>query len=118
MLKIINLWLPVLTCMGFIFYTSSMPADKIPYLFKHQDIAYHFLIYLILALCFTRAVKNTYKNISALKIILLTVIFGVIYGISDEWHQSFTLYRDVSGFDIFIDGLGSFIGSLVYQWLR
>ena len=115
---VVKFWLPVFVCMGFIFYTSSLPASNIPSLFPLQDIVFHLFIYLILGFSFARALKNSYANITASKIIFFTIIFAVIYGISDELHQAFVPNRCVSGFDVFIDGMGSFIGSLTYQWLK
>ena len=116
--RFVKLWLPVLLCMGIIFIASSIPGNKIPPLFVFQDIAFHFMVYLILAWFFSRALKNTYSNISTTKIIFFSIMFGVIYGLSDEFHQTFVLGRTVSGFDVFIDSLGSIIGSLIYQWPR
>jgi VanZ family protein len=123
-LKLIRSWLPVVACMLAIFYVSSVPGKNIPSLFKFQDVAFHFLIYCILGLFFSRALKNTYKGISYEKIFIFTVVFGVLYGISDEFHQSFTPLRFVSGFDVFIDGIGSCAGGVlikgrqILKWLR
>lgn len=113
-LVIIKFWLPVLVCMGFIFYTSSICGSDITYVVPFQDIVFHFIIYLILGLFFARALKKTYSNITLSKIIFLTIIFASLYGITDELHQAFVPYRAVSSFDVFIDGIGSFIGSLIY----
>lgn len=115
---IIKFWLPVLLCMGFIFYTSSIPGIKIPSLFPFQDIPFHIFIYSVLSFFFSRALKNTYLNMTQAKIIVFTIIFGLIYGLSDELHQAFVPYRTVSGLDVFTDTLGSFLGSLIYRWLR
>lgn len=112
---IIKYWLPVFVCMGFIFYASSVPGSKIPRLLVFQDTVFHLIIYLILGLFFARALKNTYVDITPAKIIFLTIIFGSIYGLTDELHQAFVPCRSVSGFDVFIDGIGSFIGSLIYR---
>jgi VanZ family protein len=71
----------------------------------------------MLAAFFTRLVKNYKPQALRLHLFLLAVIFGTLYGISDEFHQSFVPGRDVSGFDVFIDFLGSAIGSRVYLWL-
>lgn len=114
--SIIKLWLAVVACMGFIFFVSSQPKKDIPPLFPFQDVVYHTLIYSILALCFSRALKNTNPNIPALNLIIFTIIFGVVYGISDEFHQSFIPGRSVSGFDVFIDGIGSTAGGIIYLW--
>jgi VanZ family protein len=101
--------------MGAIFYFSSIAGSDIPSLFAFQDILFHLVIYAILAYFFSRAFKNSYLNFNPLKIIYITVIFGVIYGMTDEWHQTFVAGRYASGLDLFIDGLGSFIGSLIYR---
>lgn len=115
---ILKLWLPVVACMGFIFYASSIPGKNIPALFVNQDTIFHICIYLLLAYFFSRALKNTYQDIAVAKLILFTVIFGVIYGITDELHQAFVPYRTVSALDVFNDGIGSLIGSLFYRWPR
>jgi VanZ family protein len=101
--------------MGSIFYASSIPGENIPSLFVNQDIVFHVAVYLLLAYFFSRALKNTYQDITAAKLILFTVIFGVIYGITDELHQVFVPYRTVSAWDVFNDGMGSLIGSLLYR---
>lgn len=110
----IKRWLPVFSFMGIIFYASSIPGSNVPSVFWAQEIAYHFFVYLALSLFFSRALKYTFPVISIGRVILFASIFGIIYGLSDEWHQSFVPYRTVSGFDVFIDSLGSISGSLSY----
>lgn len=110
----IKFWLPVLVCMGLIFYVSSIPGSDLPPLSPFQDIIYHLGAYLMLAYFFSRALKNSTADIRLSEIIFFTIIFGIIYGISDETHQAFVPHRDISTFDVLIDGIGSFIGSLIY----
>lgn len=112
---IMKLWFPVLFVMAFIFYASSIPPKDIPLLFPFQDTVFHFSIYLTLAWFFARALKNTCLNITLGRVVLFTLAFGFIYGISDEYHQSFVPNRSACALDIFIDGLGSFMGGLVYS---
>lgn len=115
---LIKYWLPVWLCAGLIFYSSSISGSDIPPLFPYQDAIFHFFIYLLLGLCFARALHNTYPNIVISKIIVFTIIFGIIFGISDELHQAFVPYRAVSGFDVFIDGIGTLLGSLIQPFLK
>ena len=117
-IKIIKVWLPVLACMGLIFYTSSISGKDIPPLFPFQDIAFHAVAYSILGLFFSRALRNTCPDIVLSKIIVFTVIFGIIYGVSDEFHQAFISYRTASGFDVFIDSIGAFLGSLIQPRIK
>ena len=112
---IIRFWLPVCVWMGFIFYFSSLPGEDIPLLFPGQDILFHLITYIILSCLFVRALKNTYAGLTTAKIIYFTVLFGVIYGITDEFHQMFVPNRYASGFDLFIDAVASLAGGLIYR---
>lgn len=112
--RLINLWLPVLVCMGFIFYFSSLPGINIPGLFPYQDVVFHISLYALLGYFLARALKNTYSKLTLLKMVLFTVLFGTLYGASDEFHQLFVPHRYVSAFDLFMDSIGSFMGSLFY----
>jgi DNA polymerase-1 len=42
------------------------------------------------------------------------VNFGIIYGLSDEFHQYFVPGRYASGLDLFLDTIGSIFGSVLY----
>ncbi|MDD2689359.1 MAG: VanZ family protein [Candidatus Omnitrophica bacterium] len=106
--------MPVLFVMVIIFYASSIPGKDIPLVFSFQDIVFHFFIYFLLAWSFSRALKKTYSDIAVLKVIFFTLVFGVIYAISDEWHQSFVPHRNVSASDVLVDGMGSLMGGLIY----
>ena len=51
------------------------------------------------------------KSSGIRRYILCGWILASIYGITDEIHQSFVPMRDASVFDVFADGLGSFVGA-------
>lgn len=114
-IRLAKFWLLVLTCMAVIFYFSSLPAKDIPAIFPLQDVLFHAIIYAVLGYLFAQAVKNTDARIRAAKLILYTVVFGILYGTSDEFHQLFVAGRDASLFDLFLDTAGSFIGSAIYR---
>ncbi len=117
-----SLWFPVIGCMGVIFYASCLTGKDIPSLFPYQDILFHGSIYATLALFFFRALKNTNPRLIRAQLIIFTVIFGFVYGATDEFHQLFTLGRSCSGFDLMVDTIGScvgsFMGSLLHKWLK
>lgn len=46
--------------------------------------------------------------------LMLTVLFCLLYGISDEFHQSFVPLRSVSTFDIVADTVGAFCVSFIW----
>jgi VanZ family protein len=113
--KFLIYWLVVLIWMGIIFYFSSLPGKDIPALFPGQDIVFHGMIYAALAYLFIRALKNTCPKLSMRKLIFFTMVSGIIYGLSDEFHQSFVPGRNASFFDLFIDTLGTFMGGIFYR---
>ena len=113
--KFVKFWLPILLWMGVIFYFSSLPGKDIPSLFPLQDVIFHITVYTLLAYLFSRALKNTYPKLTPARLVFLVVIFGIIYGLSDEFHQSFVAGRDASAFDLFIDTVGSFMGGIFYR---
>jgi len=40
------------------------------------------------------------------------VLVATLYGMSDEWHQSFVHGRDASGFDVLADAAGALLVSV------
>jgi VanZ family protein len=44
--------------------------------------------------------------------LVITLIFGTLYGLTDEWHQSFVPERQASARDLAADAVGVAIGSL------
>ncbi len=120
--RIFSFWFPVIGCMSAIFYASCIPARNIPSLFPHEDILFHGLIYATLGLFFFRALKNTDSRLVVWQLVVFTIVFGFVYGASDEFHQLFTSGRSCSGFDLVVDTIGSavggFVGGLLYKWLK
>lgn len=117
-LKLSILWLPVFAWMGVIFHFSSIPGKDIPLLFPFQDVVFHIAIYAILGLLFTRSAKFTFLNLTPLKLLLFSLFFGTLYGIIDEFHQSFVPNRYPCGFDVFTDSSGTLLGSLIQLFLQ
>ncbi|BCL60336.1 hypothetical protein DGMP_10290 [Desulfomarina profundi] len=101
---------PMLIVMGTIFFLSNQPGDALymPPL-PWFDKAAHLVIYALLAISvlygFFPLLKE--KNIAA--VTLSVVVFCVLYGISDEFHQYFIPGRFVSVGDIAADGAGALL---------
>lgn len=102
-------WIPVLLWAGLIYYLSDqsvLPGFKVSiwdFLFKKTA---HLTVYAVLYLLTQRALNLTTKlniNISW-KIALLACI---LYGISDEAHQTFVMGRQGTLRDVGFDTLGS-----------
>lgn len=108
---------PLLCMMAVIFVLSNQPGDTLPLpSFAGADKVAHFLAYAFLAAAalsaFTFFLQDRLKPGS---IGLIIVTFCILYGISDEFHQSFIPFRDVSAVDVIADGSGSIC--IVLFWL-
>lgn len=73
----------------------------------------HFGIFMLLGFCLSNAFNITIKNKWYITY-PCAFVAGVIYAISDEWHQSFSLNRGPSPKDVLIDSTGVFIGIAVF----
>jgi VanZ family protein len=114
----VRYWLPVLFWMVFIFYMSGQRGQDLPSLFPYQDIVFHFCVYMALGWQFGRALFFEKRRPDFFKIVCLCGLFGLLYGITDEFHQLFVSGRSCDLFDVNIDTLGSFIGGIIVRWLR
>ncbi|PIN77019.1 hypothetical protein COV16_07460 [Candidatus Woesearchaeota archaeon CG10_big_fil_rev_8_21_14_0_10_34_8] len=108
--------IPLILYACFIIYLSSIPVlptirgvitdEPVPKGAWTGDEVEHIIEYAILAFLFYRAVIQTkYKNIG----IVGTIVFCVLFGISDEIHQNFVLERTSSILDLSWDFVGSLI---------
>lgn len=76
----------------------------------------HFSIYtlvglLLMGLLSTYKIKNKWR-------IIITIIIGIMYAASDEFHQSFSPGRTPKITDVYIDTLGVMLGSLLIVFFR
>ncbi len=98
-------WLPALAWAGTIFFLSSRPhlVDG-PELIPHFDKVAHFGAYALLGLLLAHAVRA-----SGLPLVV-AIALGWLYGISDEWHQSFVPGRSVDAWAGVAGALGVLAG--------
>ncbi len=114
-------WLPPLLWMTLIFSMSSRSTIPVAPGLSPQLIAAagHIVVYAILAVLLVRAL-NGYITSWQRRAALAWVI-AVLYGISDEFHQSFVPRRYATVEDVILDAIGAAIGLLIYryatQWL-
>ncbi len=103
--------------MGIIFYLSHQPGD-----FAHLpplaglDKLLHVIAYSILAGTFLYGLQPFTHSSNRFLNALVVVLFCIVYGISDEYHQSFIPGRFASFWDVLADGLGALL--IVGWWLR
>lgn len=109
-------WLPVIAVMSGLFISSSVPGTEIPRLFNLQDYVYHASAYVLLGFLCARACAQTVAARNPALGLSLAIALSCLYGVTDEFHQSFVPQRTMSGLDMLTDAAGSILGGMVYRW--
>jgi VanZ family protein len=110
MLKFFDIMALVLYC-AVIYWLSDQPSLPLPKLFEFQDKLHHFTAYFIMGLLAWRLFRHFIKQPTILAII--SILFCSLYGISDEWHQSFVEGRTSDSIDWLADTLGAIIATVL-----
>jgi len=109
-------WPPALVWMGLLFYLSSIPNAPQPFTFDFGDKISHALAFGFLA-CLLVFARLPYRTGSISRAALITGIV-LIYGITDEIHQSFVPGRNASVGDVVADGIGGLVAAFFLVWLQ
>ncbi len=110
-------WLPVLIYCYIIFYLSSRESITLIPSIQYIDKVIHMAEYGVLGILLFRAFQKTLTYNRSTRIVLLSIIFATIYGISDEIHQSFIPSRTADIYDAIFDLLGAAIAAQGYSLL-
>jgi VanZ family protein len=115
MKSFVRYWLPVIALCAVIFWQSSYATPDILPRWPYQDKILHGGVYGLLAGLWIRAF-NTLKGFRGRgRLLLITgVALATLYGLSDEWHQSFVSARTADPADLLADFCGSLIGGWAY----
>ncbi len=110
-------WVHVALYAALIFFLSSLerpfpPLDR----FKkyHIDWLLHIVEYGVLGALLARALRLSFGRAMAWRLGAAAFFIGCLYGVSDEWHQSFVPHRDASVFDWTADSIGTLLGASVW----
>ncbi len=103
--------------MGIIFFLSHKSGDSLclPVLPGIDKLA-HILAYGVLAAATFFAFNKRWKSERPFLAVIITTVFCLFFGITDEIHQSFVPGREVSLLDLMADGAGAALAGLL--WLR
>ncbi len=103
---LLTLWGPVVLQMCIIFYFSSQPAGSVVVEeFPFSTSLGHLGGYFILGLLLYRAFNSGHFAWSR-KSALISLVAGIIYAMSDEFHQLFVAGRQASLSDVVLDTIG------------
>jgi len=114
-MKFVRFWFPVILYSGIIFCVSSIPNVTIPLLEAQLDKFLHILEYSLFGFLIARGISGTRPFISGKNLWILVILTTFLYGISDEYHQSFVAGRHFGIFDLIADTIGGVIGVYIYQ---
>src|SRR5262245_16486757 len=76
---------------------------------------WHIVEFAILFILVTAVLQLT-TRLSITGVSRTALLISVLYGASDEWHQSFVRGRDARFTDVIIDAAGALIAMCVYLW--
>ncbi len=109
--RFIRFQLPAILWAAIIYFTSSIPTAKLPSVdFPSFDKGVHFFIFFTLAALTHRAVRFQDRiPLVAKHHVLSTILFVVLYGLVDEFHQYFVPGRNPSVLDLLADAIGALI---------
>ena len=108
-------WLPLIAWCAIIFWQSCFATPPVLPSWPLQDKMAHVGIYGVLAALWIRAFNTLEAWSSRRRLLLITgAVLSTLYGLSDEWHQSFVPARTADAFDLLADFIGSLIGSWIY----
>lgn len=116
--KLIYRWGPVVAYCTAIFVQSSFPTPGQLPSFAFSDKLLHVLAYAILGALVCRGAKtiNGWRDSRSLLVFIGTCA-ATLFGISDEWHQSFVAGRSAELADALADFAGGLAGSGLYVWI-
>lgn len=102
-----------------IFLLSSIShyPEEISVLFSFDKII-HLIEYYIFGYLLLRVFVTSPRVILFRYHIIFTLLIGVLYGLGDEWHQSFISGRCASVYDLIFDCFGVVLAVLTYRLVR
>ena len=103
--------LPLLLYLVLIFHMSSGPVSS-PFLKRFPDYILHMTEYCGLYLLMFWALHEGSQPLPRRGGYWLAMVLTILYGISDELHQSFVPTRDSSVIDVLSDSVGALLGIL------
>ncbi len=108
---------PMLVVMGTIFYLSSQSFSNTPLPFPGFDKIVHITIYAVLGATVLFAQSSETRE-KTLKSVVWVVAIATLYGLSDEFHQSFVPGRSPDVLDVLADSVGAVLICIIWYCIR
>lgn len=114
-LKFLKFWFPVFLYSGIIFCISSVPDLGVPSGIPNLDKLVHIVEYMIFGVLLARALTDQWPGLNILQV---ATVCSLLYGLSDEFHQSFVPGREAGLPDLIADTIGGFLGAYIYLFFK
>ena len=119
MTRFLKFYMPAILWASVIFYLSHQPHLQTPNLgFRFADKLAHFGVYAILGYLIVRAVTRNRPEKIIPRNFFGSAILAVLYGASDEFHQSFIRGRACEWSDLIADALGGIAAVIIFLWIN
>ncbi|MCX7829687.1 MAG: VanZ family protein [Acidobacteria bacterium] len=112
MRKFLRFWLPPILYSALIIILSNLSKPPIP--FKLESNLLHYPEYALFSFLLLRALHSGRREKVSLKNTVLALVFSIIFGMLDEFHQAFVPERVPELQDLLRDGIGAAIGILLF----
>ena len=109
-------WLMLIGLCLLIFWQSSGPRPPQTSTFSGIDKLAHAAAYALLAFLAARAFATLPVPGQRPALLWAAALFAALYGLSDEFHQSFVPGRSADVWDWVADLSGAIGGALIYRW--
>ncbi len=113
----INIWyrLPVLALCAAIFWQSHSPCVMGPSVIPFADKIMHLGAYSVLGFLCVRWLDMEVSGRKKARIIIAGFVLASVFGLSDEFHQSFIISRTASVYDFIADCAGAALGGWIWM---
>ncbi len=109
----IQFQLPAIAWCFFIFIVSSIPSAKIPSLENYSDKVVHASVFAVLCWLMHVALFHQANQLIKKYSLFIAILFVLIYGLSDEYHQLFTPGRSTDPYDVAADTFGGIVYAVI-----
>lgn len=113
-------WLPAVAWAGLIFFLSAQPdetLEKLGLQGQLLSIGGHLVVYFVLMVLLVLALRNS-TNLAPNRVYIVAFLIIALYGLSDEYHQSFVPGRKATIDDWIVDLIGAAIAWVILLRLK
>lgn len=109
--------IPMLLCMAAIFILSHQPGSEVEWLFPGVDKVAHLGVYAVLGGTVIYAFSAETRRQKRGMVLAAALVVPILFGASDEYHQTWIAGRSSEFLDLVADGTGGLLAGLIWFFL-